>query len=135
MGLFNPSSAAQVNYSRISQMFSDQEFFIQQVVDTLVANSCTQLVVDPISSILSGGTSSVILDAESTRRGASMRNISEETVWIDIRPNFGASDCLAPIEPNGYYDFPFPFSGSVWAYSANGGGALEIRDYRRIQEL
>lgn len=81
------------------------------------------------SSVASATTSTAILAANSNRKGATIWNDSTATLYLDLDASVSASDYASKLDPGGYYELPFGYTGVVSGlWSAVNGSAL-VREF------
>lgn len=81
------------------------------------------------TTVASSTTSVAILAANASRKGATIWNASTATLFMDLDAAASAADYAAKLDPGGYYEVPFGFTGAISGiWSAANGSAL-IREF------
>ena len=81
------------------------------------------------TTVASSITSVAILAANAARRGATIWNASTATLFMDLDAAASATDYAARLDPGGYYEVPYNFTGAISGiWSAANGNAL-VREF------
>lgn len=81
------------------------------------------------STVNSATTSQAILVANTSRKGATVWNASTATLYLDLDAAASTSDYAAKLDPGGYYEVPYGFTGAISGiWSAANGSAL-VREF------
>jgi hypothetical protein len=83
----------------------------------------------PITIILAAGIATLILGNDSTRKGTTIFNGSDETIFIGYNNTISDSNYSIRLSPGKGYEFPSPiFVNDVFAYSIN-QATLQVTDF------
>jgi len=92
-------------------------------------------LIAPVSTVAASTTvassiaSVAILAANANRKGATIWNASTATLFMDLDAAATAADYAAKLDPGGYYEVPFGFTGAISGiWSAANGNAL-VREF------
>lgn len=81
------------------------------------------------TTVASSVTSVAILAANANRKGATIWNASTAILYMDLDAAATATDYAAKLDPGGYYEVPFGFTGAISGiWSAANGSAL-VREF------
>ncbi|MBC7971537.1 MAG: hypothetical protein H7Z11_15685 [Verrucomicrobia bacterium] len=81
------------------------------------------------TTVASSITSVAILAANAARKGATIWNASTATLYLDLDAAATAADYAAKLDPGGYYEVPYGFTGALSGiWSAANGSAL-VREF------
>lgn len=81
------------------------------------------------TTVASSIASVAILAANAARKGATVWNASTATLYLDLDTAATAADYAAKLDPGGYYEVPFGFTGALSGiWSAANGNAL-VREF------
>ena len=79
-----------------------------------------------ITTVASTATSSVILAANTNRKGATVNNRSTSKLYLAMSATATASAFTVPLDPDDYWEAPFKYTGiisGIWV-SANGNAIV-----------
>ncbi|MEH2425865.1 MAG: hypothetical protein V7K48_34690 [Nostoc sp.] len=77
------------------------------------------------TTVASSTTSETILAANSNRKGATIWNDSTATLYLEFGAIAGTNAFIAKLNPSGYYEVPFRYTGVISGlWSAANGNAL-----------
>lgn len=77
------------------------------------------------TTVASSVASVAILVANTARKGATVWNASTATLYLDLDATATAADYAARLDPGGYYEVPYGFTGALSGiWSAANGSAL-----------
>jgi hypothetical protein len=76
-------------------------------------------------------TQSVIVPANSARKGLTIFNSLNQTVYIDINSSVSTTNYQFPIPAGGFYELPTNkiYTGAFHGILASGTGSIEIREF------
>lgn len=81
------------------------------------------------TTVASSATSVSLLAANSSRKGATIWNASTATLYLDLDAAATMTDYAAKLDPGGYYEVPYSFTGAISGiWSAANGNAL-VREF------
>lgn len=81
------------------------------------------------TSVTASATSVTVLAANSSRKGATIWNSSTATLYLDLDSSASSTDYASKLDPGGYYEVPFGYTGIVSGiWSAANGSAL-VREF------
>lgn len=81
------------------------------------------------TTVSSSITSVPVLAANAIRKGATIWNASTATLYLDLDATATAADYAVKLDPSGYYEVPFGFTGAISGiWSAVNGSAL-VREF------
>lgn len=75
-------------------------------------------------------TASTLVASNSNRKGLTLFNSSDKTIFVDYSNAVTASDYAFKLEPNAYYEMPRPiYTGVLHAILATGTASIEVREF------
>ncbi len=110
------------------------EWTVQIEVNTMPISN-PSVIVSPVSTtagsttVAASITSVAVLAANPNRKGASIWNASTASLYLDLDATATIADYAAKLDPGGYYELPFAFTGAISGiWSAVNGNAL-VREF------
>lgn len=93
--------------------------------NTETVSSQAQQVSNSLST-----TSSVLVASNSNRKGLTIFNPTDKTVFIDYASSVTTDDYAFKLESNAYYEMPQPiYTGVFHAILSTGTASLEVREF------
>lgn len=84
----------------------------------------------PIANTLDDTTAVELAPSNSSRKGLAIHNPLSATLYIDSANTVSSTDYLVAVPPNGYYEAPYSYTGSLYGILSTGGtGSVLVREF------
>jgi hypothetical protein len=123
-----------IGIKRLTQSIEEWTVFIDVWLPTMPINNPSAPNY-PVSTsaasttVAASITSVAVLASNATRKGASIWNASTATLYLDLDAVATVTDYAARLDPNGYYEVPYGYTGAIAGiWTAANGNAL-VREF------
>ena len=85
-------------------------------------------MVSPVQKVAST-TAQTLADANSRRRGLTVRNAGEGTLWLDYTRTVSEESHMVALVPGAYWEAPYGCIDDLWGVWSATGGEAHVREF------